>query len=78
MDLVNFLFLDLFPTLLELGSKIFDLFLSSIGDIIYQAFEIDLPDWEFLNMSLFAFMLGSGVLIFVGITLVRWVISIIF
>lgn len=77
MAVVEFLFYTLFPTLLDLIQNVFSFFSTSLRDLILRAFEINLPDWAFLDLSLFSFALGSGLILFFGLTLVKWFIDII-
>ncbi|MBQ9085873.1 MAG: hypothetical protein IJY47_01665 [Clostridia bacterium] len=78
MDLVNFIFNDLFPSLLLLTNRVFDFFGQSVGDLIENVAVVDLPDWGLFDISLFVFMLGSGLTLFVGITLYKWIRQIVF
>lgn len=70
MNVVDFLFDDLFPLLLDLPDLVFDIFSFSFRDLIGDL--LALPDWEWLDYSLLALMLGAGLFFFVIFTLVKW------
>lgn len=77
MQVVEFLFYDLFPQLLQLAQRILVVFGSSVRELTSEYLNITLPDWSIFNTPLLLFMIGSGIILFCVLTLVKWVIGIV-
>lgn len=74
---VDFLFDVLFPLLLRLPAIIFDILNYSLRDLIADFIGVSLPSWSWLNFSLLALMLGSGLSFFLIFTLIKWILDLI-
>lgn len=77
MDLVRFLFYDLFPLLLGIVDRTFDFLGKSVSQLVYDWIQVNLPDWAIFDTPLILFMIGSGLTLFVAFTLIKWIIGII-
>lgn len=75
--MVDFLFYDLFPMILGFFDKVFSVITLSIRSLITGNFDIPLPDWEWLDFSLLALMIGVGFSFFVIFTIVKWILNLI-
>lgn len=77
MDIVDFLFYDLFPTLLGLFDRVFGFLGSSLSDLLDGWLNFDLPNWAVFQAPLLVVMLGSSIVVFCSMTLVKWIIDIV-
>lgn len=53
-----------------------NLFTMTMRDAFSVVLDIPIPDWAFLNTSMGVFMFGSGLAIYVGYQLIKWVVDI--
>lgn len=77
MELVDFLFFDFFPLILDLTDRVFDFLGKSVSELVSDWIGLDLPNWDIFDTPLLLFMIGSGLTVFVAFTLIKWIIGII-
>ena len=76
-SIVDFLFYDFFPLILGIADRVFDFLGKSYRDLIYDWVGISLPSWGILDVPLILIMLGTGLGLYVSLTLAKWIIGII-
>lgn len=76
-SIVDFLFYDFFPLILNLADRVFNFLGKSYRELVYEFIGLELPDWGLLNVPLILIMLGAGLGVYVSLTLAKWIIGII-
>lgn len=75
-SIVDFLFYDFFPLILGIADRVFDFLGRSYRDIVKDVIGITLPAWGILDVPLILIMLGTGLGLYVALTLAKWIIGI--
>ena len=68
---------DTFLALLRLFDIVSSILFTPVSDLISNIVNIPLPDWAFLDYSLFFLMLDAGLIFYIGFTLIKWVVNLI-
>lgn len=74
---VDFLFYDFFPLILGIADRVFDFLGKSFYDLVYDWIGLELPNWGFFNTPLIMIMLGTGLGLYISLTLAKWIIGIV-
>ena len=68
---------DVFVSLLHLFDIVSDILFTPVSDLISDIIDIPVPNWGFLDYSLFFLMLDAGLVFYFGFTLIKWVVNLI-
>lgn len=78
------LWYDLLPLLCKFGRTAIDVISLSARDVLTVfldlsfGLDLTLPDWAWLDHSVLSLMLGTGFIVFICVTMIKWLLDIVF